>query len=529
MGRLGFGQFVKNPEVFQHQWPASTPAAIQSTWLHEYLHRRAATLQLREELRALCTSPCLYSAVDALVEHHSPQVCRELLAEVDRAPVSPSVDLTVKYYGALSLHRLHETQLLADWEELIESSVLSAHPADIEHGALLIGQCFTRTELVVHTGRRLDQIAEDIRLAYPAPITLPQIIEHLFGTLGLRGNQSDYYSPLNSMLNQVLDTKKGIPITLAVILQAVSHRFNIAVDLIGIPSHMLAHHNATYYDCFEKGRTLTREGCNQLLASFGHTLPIPDHYFTPMHTHEILGRMLKNLLLIFQEHEDPTDQPPQSWVMLFRLSLPLMPREPQLYTMLLQHYMQLERYADAIHLLNYYQRPDLAQKIECLRDKNQVPIKPKRQPEDQGWDNVKYQVGTIIQHARYHYRGVIYGVDPICKAEPDWQLQMNVAGLSEGAGQPFYNVLVDQRDRPSGQTTYVAQQNIIVPDHVEASSMLGHGDLHNPELGKYFRYLDLSSHLAHYVPNAATLLEYPNECVAPVHTHQSPPPPLAGP
>lgn len=42
---------------------------------------------------------------------------------------------------------------------------------------------------------------------------------------------------------------------------------------------------------------------------------------------------------------------------------------------------------------------------------------------------VQYKVGDVIRHKRYHYRGVIYGWDPQCKAEEDWMLQMRIDQL----------------------------------------------------------------------------------------------------
>ena len=80
-----------------------------------------------------------------------------------------------------------------------------------------------------------------------------------------------------------------------------------------------------------------------------------------------------------------------------------------------------------------------------------------------------------------------------------WQLQMGVAQLSKGANQSFYHVLVDRRDRPGDQTSYVAEENLRLsddwhgkdsggsepePEGVEAPSPTP-GIVH-AELGKYF-------------------------------------------
>jgi hypothetical protein len=51
------------------------------------------------------------------------------------------------------------------------------------------------------------------------------------------------------------------------------------------------------------------------------------------------------------------------------------------------------------------------------------------------------QVGTVIRHSRYGYRGVVYGYDPCCMASESWQQQMNVSRLQSGAGTRLYKWL----------------------------------------------------------------------------------------
>ncbi|EFN57417.1 hypothetical protein CHLNCDRAFT_18065, partial [Chlorella variabilis] len=67
----------------------------------------------------------------------------------------------------------------------------------------------------------------------------------------------------------------------------------------------------------------------------------------------------------------------------------------------------------------------------------------------------------VIVHARYNYRGVIVGYDPICCAPDEWCQMMRVDSLPLGRNQPFYEVLVDERDRPGAQSCYVAQENVM--------------------------------------------------------------------
>ena len=63
--------------------------------------------------------------------------------------------------------------------------------------------------------------------------------EYLFEELGFRGNQQDYYSPLNSCLNHVLDTRQGIPISLSIVYMEIARRLGREVRGVSLPGHFL--------------------------------------------------------------------------------------------------------------------------------------------------------------------------------------------------------------------------------------------------------------------------------------------------
>ena len=65
-----------------------------------------------------------------------------------------------------------------------------------------------------------------------------RISARLIGEVGLRGNSGDYYNADNSYLNRVLEQKKGIPITLAVIYLLVARRLSVPVQGVGAPHHL---------------------------------------------------------------------------------------------------------------------------------------------------------------------------------------------------------------------------------------------------------------------------------------------------
>eukprot|EP00298_Acanthocystis_sp_HF-20_P029095 c796_g1_i1.p1 GENE.c796_g1_i1~~c796_g1_i1.p1 ORF type:complete len:419 (+),score=159.50 c796_g1_i1:29-1285(+) len=71
-----------------------------------------------------------------------------------------------------------------------------------------------------------------------------------------------------------------------------------------------------------------------------------------------------------------------------------------------------------------------------------------------------YKVGQTFRHLEHKYRGVIVAHDPVCLQTESWIKQMSVDKLRFGRNQPFYHALVDERDRPGSQVTYVAQEHI---------------------------------------------------------------------
>lgn len=69
-------------------------------------------------------------------------------------------------------------------------------------------------------------------------------------------------------------------------------------------------------------------------------------------------------------------------------------------------------------------------------------------------------IGQCFFHKKNGYRGVIFKPDYRCRMDESWIQMMGVRCLDRGPDQPFYHCLVDVRDRPGAQTTYVAEDNV---------------------------------------------------------------------
>ena len=132
------------------------------------------------------------------------------------------------------------------------------------------------------------------------PTFVRSMNQYLFEELEFRGNDTDYYDPRNSCLDQVLDRRTGIPITLSVVYMEVARRLHRPVFGIGLPGHFVVEYNdgaySTFIDPFHAGKLLTEDDCHQLARQItGVDTPAVSSTLAPVSTRYILVRMLNNL------------------------------------------------------------------------------------------------------------------------------------------------------------------------------------------------------------------------------------------
>ena len=142
--------------------------------------------------------------------------------------------------------------------------------------------------------------------------------EFLFAELGFRGNADDYYDPRNSYLNEVLDRRTGIPITLSVLYLEMGRRLGLALRGVSFPGHFLVRlplrGGMLVLDPFSGGAPLSADDLRERLARViprGATggLPVADlpleTFLEPAGHRQILARLLRNLKGIYREEERP--------------------------------------------------------------------------------------------------------------------------------------------------------------------------------------------------------------------------------
>jgi regulator of sirC expression with transglutaminase-like and TPR domain len=132
--------------------------------------------------------------------------------------------------------------------------------------------------------------------------------DYLFRDLRFVGNDVQYEDPRNSFLNEVLDRRTGIPITLALVYMEVARRAGVEVEGINFPGHFLLRHRAkpdTPYsrdliiDAHHRGAFLTETMCRQLLHKHADGTAWDQHVLGHATKPEILNRMLLNLKRVY--------------------------------------------------------------------------------------------------------------------------------------------------------------------------------------------------------------------------------------
>jgi regulator of sirC expression with transglutaminase-like and TPR domain len=162
---------------------------------------------------------------------------------------------------------------------------------------------------------RIDALAAQVEVLVGqdrAPINVLESLKQvLFIQEGLKGNKEEYYDPRNSYLNEVLDRKLGIPISLSIIFMEVARRIAFPVEGVGLPGHFLVKYadadREILIDPFENGKSVSQAECQELLDQiYGGSVSMQQSFLQPMDKKAIISRMLFNLKAIYYQREEYT-------------------------------------------------------------------------------------------------------------------------------------------------------------------------------------------------------------------------------
>jgi regulator of sirC expression with transglutaminase-like and TPR domain len=189
------------------------------------------------------------------------------------------------------------------------------HGIDLASAALLIALDEYPNLNVQKYLCRIDALASKIRAQIDFPVgerpfeAIEKINRHLFQTEGFHGNIENYYDPRNSFLNDVLERRTGIPITLSLVYMEIGKRLGLNLQGVGMPGHFIVKYLyrtvEIFVDPFRQGEILLVEGCKKRLQqTFGEDFQFDPSFLNSVSKHQILTRMLNNLKGIYLRNKD---------------------------------------------------------------------------------------------------------------------------------------------------------------------------------------------------------------------------------
>lgn len=333
----------------------------------------------------------------------------------------------------------------------------------------------------------------------------------LYKQLKFKGNENDYYNPMNSYIHEVLRQKKGIPITLCVVYSTIAMNLGVRLEPVSFPGHFLLRWcqkpegsddmlDYIYIDAFDKGKQCTAKECEHLIGQ-----KVAANFYSSVTIKDVLFRMVTNLFHLGRR--EASDQSYQLLRNALDLYLTLAPDDVQYLMLQARLYFHLGINPEKVlDILQHIQAVDplqhgvvghlvqlTLQQIACKDQTAELQVKKHTEEKHK---KVEFSVGLIMKHKRYGYNCVIYGWDPKCMMGLDWMRTMGVHNLPHGPDQPFYNVLVQD-----GSCRYAAQENLL---YNSSPMQIGH-----QEVGRYFSEFCGT----HFVANEELQTQYPEDLV----------------
>jgi regulator of sirC expression with transglutaminase-like and TPR domain len=155
---------------------------------------------------------------------------------------------------------------------------------------------------------RLDQIAEEVRDRLSdetAPlVVLQELVHTLYDRHGFKGNKEAYYDPRNSFLNDVLDRRTGIPLTLGIVLMEVGWRLGLPLEGVNFPHHFLVRYRGDavrlLVDPFDGGEMRFEDEAQAFLDRvYGGMVRVRPSFLRRASRRDMLVRLLGNLKSLY--------------------------------------------------------------------------------------------------------------------------------------------------------------------------------------------------------------------------------------
>jgi regulator of sirC expression with transglutaminase-like and TPR domain len=202
-------------------------------------------------------------------------------------------------------------------EELAKSLRIEERGSvDLLRSALLIARLDNENFDLDSYLEKADLLADKIEKSFTKSSTQEEklliLVKQLFNEMGFHGSTLDYHHRSNSYMNEVIDDREGLPITLSILLIELANRLDLPVSGLGLPGHFMA----IYKENPSSDKAVKQKSNELLIDSFGGKIvsreeasritgvTLDDQDFEPVSNRDIITRMLRNLIQSAEREED---------------------------------------------------------------------------------------------------------------------------------------------------------------------------------------------------------------------------------
>lgn len=207
------------------------------------------------------------------------------------------------------IQNLTFSTLEADFLDVVEDGLKTRK--SLENAVFILARFGNPTLRVEEYRRKLDQFARmiepQVKYKPDERRRMQQLLKFVFETLNFHGDTKNYHAPENCLLDQVIDRRKGLPITLSLVVMFIARRLEMPFFGINMPIHFMLNFvgdkEELLIDPYDNGAIVTYDQCYFFLKKNNIT-PRPEHFQIASNI-DILIRCIRNLIHSYEKQNQP--------------------------------------------------------------------------------------------------------------------------------------------------------------------------------------------------------------------------------
>lgn len=207
------------------------------------------------------------------------------------------------------IHQITFPVLKADFQEMLDRGIRNRK--DLEFAVLTLSRFGNPTLRIEEYQKKLDHFAEmvepTIRYRLDERRKMKQLIKFVFEDLNFKGDTDDYHNPDNCFIDQVIRRRRGLPITLSMVVMFLARRLEMPFFGVNMPIHFMLNYvsdkEEVLIDPYDNGAIVSYDQCYFFLKK-NNIEPKPDHFKIASDI-EVLIRCIRNLIHSYERLEQP--------------------------------------------------------------------------------------------------------------------------------------------------------------------------------------------------------------------------------